>query len=205
MIKIVEDAYLFKGALSEEQQRAMIALYKDNLAHFYVPKLKSGHPMSLKMACFGHHWSALDYKYHQTRTDADMEDVKAFPDFLQQWAEPFSLACFPNEKPEWDICIANYYGLTSRLGMHSDNSESGASLQGKPIVSFSVGADCIFKFGGPNRNDSYVDVRLSGGDAFVFGGSARKNYHGVSKIFLGASPFNNDLDFGRLNFTLRKL
>ena len=89
--------------------------------------------------------------------------------------------------------------------MHVDNSETQDSLRGKPIVSFSVGASCIFTFGGFNRRDSGLDIRLDSGDAFIFGGASRLRYHGVSKILTTANPFNDDLNGGRLNFTLRKL
>jgi len=205
MIEISKGAYLFRGALSLEQQQRLVSWYKDSIDDFYRPRLKSGSYMNLRMNCLGHHWSAVDYEYHDVRIDADEKPTQPMPEYLQEWATPFSTACFKEYYPEWDICIANYYRPGGSLGMHSDNSETPPSLAGKPVVSFSVGADCIFQFGGCRRRDPHQDVRLSSGDVFVFGGVARTNYHGVSKVILTENAFNKELENGRLNITLREL
>ena len=71
------------------------------------------------------------------------------------------------------------------MGLHQDKDE--VSLD--PVVSFSVGDVCVFRFGNTvNRHRPFTDVDLSSGDLFVFGGAARLAYHGVTKIIPGIAP-----------------
>ena len=80
-----------------------------------------------------------------------------------------------------DICIVNWYGAASRMGLHQDKDESPASLErGAPVVSISIGDTAKFLFGGVKRRDPVETLLLQSGDAFVFGGPARLRYHGVS-------------------------
>jgi alkylated DNA repair protein (DNA oxidative demethylase) len=101
--------------------------------------------------------------------------------------------------------IANHYEAGKhKLGMHADNSESKAALDMEhPVVSISVGASCIFKIGDPVHN-----ILLHSGDILIFGGPARLDKHGVAKVYdEGWSLYHTigkNLDYGRLNLTLRK-
>ena len=71
------------------------------------------------------------------------------------------------------------------MGLHQDKDE--VSLD--PVVSFSIGDACVFRFGNTvNRNRPFTDVDLRSGDLFVFGGPARLAYHGVTKIIPGTAP-----------------
>ena len=85
-----------------------------------------------------------------------------------------------------DICIVNWYRTGSRMGLHKDKDESDASLSsGAPVVSISLGDTGKFLFGGLRRRDPVETILLKSGDAFVFGGPARLNYHGVARILRG--------------------
>jgi alkylated DNA repair protein (DNA oxidative demethylase) len=65
--------------------------------------------------------------------------------------------------------------------MHEDNDE----LVDEPVVSFSVGHSCIFRFGNTDhRGKPYTDVVLDSGDAVVFGRASRYAFHGVPKLLL---------------------
>ena len=168
--------FLFKNVLKETQIQQLINVYDNNQCGFYRPVLSSGSRMSLKMNCLGHHWDAKDYKYYNNRTDVDGEAVKKIPQEIIDIAKPFSLQAFPNHIPNWDICIINHYNpYQSKLGMHRDNSESKEMLEiGHPIVSFSIGASCLFTYG-PKRN-VYDEIKLDNGDVLLMGNENRLYY-----------------------------
>lgn len=206
-LQILTDVFHFAKALNDTEQNLLLRNYLEHKDHLYVPRLKSGHSMNLQMVSLGKHWSAVDYQYHESRVDHDQVPVKSHPDILNIIAQRRSKECFPYHSAEWDICIMNYYDGTSTLGYHQDNSESKEALKiGHPVVSFSIGASCIFRIGCNFRNGPYKDIQLDHGDVLVFGGSARMAYHGVMKILPtdDSTAFLKELNGGRVNFTLRR-
>lgn len=204
--KVYEETFHYQAGLSYWEQKSLVKMYLQMQDTLYVPKLKSGHSMNLKMTCLGSHWSAKDYHYHEVRKDIDNQPVLPFNPTLTKLADRFLRASFPSYSHGLDIAICNYYAPSSTLGLHKDNSESKESLdRGDPIVSFSVGASCDFQMGGLNRYDPLKTIKLNSGDVLVFGGSDRLRYHGVNKIHRSDAPFQKFLNHGRINFTLRKL
>ena len=100
-----------------------------------------------------------------------------------------------------DVALVNYYDEKARMGMHADRDERSLA----PVVSLSLGATCIFRFGNiHNRNRPWTDVELETGDLFVFGGQARLAYHGVPRTLPGTGRPEIGLSAGRLNITLRE-
>ncbi|CNJ22224.1 Alpha-ketoglutarate-dependent dioxygenase AlkB [Mycobacterium tuberculosis] len=84
--------------------------------------------------------------------------------------------------------------------MHQDKDE----IVDAPVVSFSVGDSCLFRFGNnDNRGNPYTDIRLASGDVFVFGAASRFAYHGVPKLFPATAPDGCGVEHGRLNITVR--
>jgi len=205
--KVYEETFYYQSALSYLEQKSLVKMYLKMRDTFYIPKLKSGHSMNLKMTCLGLHWSAKDYSYNDIRKDVDNQPVLPFDPILTQLADRFLHSSFPHYSHGLDIAICNYYAPSSTLGLHKDDSESLESLnRGDPIVSFSVGATCNFQMGGLKRSNPLKTIELNSGDVLVFGGTDRLRYHGVNKIKSSIlSPFSSFLNNGRVNFTLRKL
>lgn len=204
--KIYDETFHYHAGLTWLEQKALVKIFRKIQNTFYIPKLKSGRSMNLKMTCLGSHWSAEDYKYHETRKDFDQQPVLPLDPILTQLASKFTQLAFPQYNKGWDVAICNYYENGSTLGLHKDNSESSESLlAGDPIVSFSVGSCCDFQMGGLVRSDPIKIIKLVSGDVLIFGGQDRLRYHGVSKVYKYHSPFHQFLNQGRLNFTLRKL
>lgn len=194
----LEGVIVFENGLDLDQQAILRKIYEQNKELLYRPTLRSGHQMNLQMLCFGKHWSAKDYRYHNDRIDVDQKLTPAMPDDLEKIANKFSLQSFPSYIPTWNIAIMNYYNATSTLGMHVDNSESEKTLRmGHPVVSFSLGAESIFRIGGLQKTDPTIDIVLRNGDVLVMGGPARLRYHGIVKVM-------TDKYIERINFTLRK-
>ena len=171
-------------------------------AGFYTPIVRGGHPMSVRMLCLGRHWNARTYAYEDRRSDIDGLPVPALPDDLTAIASRIASEAGFTITP--DLCIVNWYGTSSRMGLHQDKDESPHSLtEGLPVISLSIGDTALFLFGGLRRRDPIEKIPLESGDAFVFGGPARLRYHGVSRILPGTAPTGLPFE-GRLNLTFRK-
>lgn len=168
----------------------------------YVPIVRGGGRMHVRMLCLGRHWNGRSYQYETTRTDFDQQPVPPLPDAFRALAREIAGAVGMSIDP--DVCILNYYDAEGRMGLHQDKDESAASIAGgAPVVSVSLGDTARFLFGGPKRRDPIEATRLESGDAFVFGGPARLRYHGVARIVPGTAPPGLGLT-GRFNLTFRQ-
>jgi alkylated DNA repair protein (DNA oxidative demethylase) len=163
--------------------------------------------MSVGMVGLGWHW--YPYRYSRTRDDGDGGRAPEFPPWLGRlgrqavadaWEVDPSVAADP-EGFDPDVGLVNWYGPTSKMGMHVDADE----VVPAPVVSFSMGMTCVFRFGNPaGRGRPWSDVPLESGDVIVFGGPSRLAYHGVPRLTPGTDdPVVGNLP-GRLNVTVRQ-
>lgn len=203
--RVADGALWLKGWLSIDEQQALIERCRTLMeapAGGYVPTVRGGGLMHVRMLCLGRHWNPLTYRYEATRAD---RDGLAVPEIPQEWvalasqvAADAGFTCRP------DVCLINFYAGDGRMGVHQDKDESPASIAaGAPIVSLSLGETARFLFGGLKRRDPLQPLLLESGDAFVFGGPARLRYHGVSRIVPGTAPAALGLR-GRFNLTFRQ-
>ncbi len=169
----------------------------------YVPTVRGGGKMHVRMLCLGRHWNGKTYQYEPTRSDYDGLDAPPLPSSFQELAA--EIARDVGMTLTADVCILNYYAVEDgRMGLHQDKDESASSLAaGLPVVSVSLGDTARFQFGGLKRRDPVQTIALESGDAFVFGGPSRLRYHGVSRIIPATAPADLDLD-GRFNLTFRQ-
>src|SRR5215813_614215 len=176
--------------LSQDRQRALVDECRalvDGPVPAYVPTVRGGGKMHVRMLCLGRHWNGKTYTYEPTRSDFDDLPAPALPpDFIALARE---LAALAGMSLAPDLCILNYYDAEGRMGLHQDKDESVRSLEaGLPVVSVSLGDTARFLFGGLRRKDPVEPRPLESGDAFVFGGPSRLRYHGVSRIIPGTAP-----------------
>jgi DNA oxidative demethylase len=188
-----------------DEQRALVATCRalvDGPVPAYVPVVRGGGQMHVRMLCLGRHWNGKTYAYESTRSDFDGLPAPPLPESFVQLARTLAQAAGFAFAP--DICIVNVYGADGRMGLHQDKDESAASLAaGRPVVSVSLGDTARFLFGGMTRRDP-IEVRmLESGDALVFGGPSRLRYHGVTRIVPGSGPRELGLE-GRFNLTFRQ-
>ena len=168
----------------------------------YVPVVRGGGTMHVRMLCLGRHWNGMTYRYEATRSDFDNLPAPPLPDTFRLLAA--ELAGAANMSLAADVCILNYYDARGRMGLHQDKDESQESIAaGLPVVSISLGDTATFLFGGARRREPVQTMPLESGDAFVFGGEARLRYHGVSRIVPASAPPGLALS-GRFNLTLRR-
>jgi DNA oxidative demethylase len=191
--------------LSLDEQRMVAARCHDIMdgpSGGYVPTVRGGGKMRVRMVCLGRHWNPLTYRYEDTRADYDRAPVAPVPVEFATLAS--RIATEAGFRFEPDICLINWYGVDGRMGLHQDKDESQSSIAaGAPVVSISIGDTARFLFGGLRRRDPVDVIHLESGDAFVFGGPARLRYHGVSRILPGTAPSELGIS-GRFNLTFRR-
>jgi len=116
--------------------------------------------------------------------------------------QDFAVRCavrsgFPRFRP--DSCHINRYQTGTKLGLHQDRHEVDMS---QPIVSISLGLECVFLLGGLQRTDATKRMLLEHGDVIVWGGPSRLRFHGVLPLRPGHHPLTGPY---RYNLTFRKI
>jgi DNA alkylation damage repair protein AlkB len=204
-MQIAPGAFHFRRCLSLDRQRAIADRCRelvDGAVPAYVPVVRGGGKMHVRMLCLGRHWNGQTYRYEPTRSDFDDLPAPPLPEEFGRLAG--EIAASAGMSLDADLCILNYYDAEGRMGLHQDKDESAESIAaGLPVVSVSIGDTARFLFGGLKRRDAVEAMLLESGDAFVFGGPARLRYHGVSRIAPNTAPKELGLD-GRFNLTFRK-
>jgi DNA alkylation damage repair protein AlkB len=204
-VEIGPGAFHLERYLTVADQRALVGQCRalvDGVVPAYVPVVRGGGTMHVRMLCLGRHWNGQTYAYEATRSDFDNLPAPPLPDNLEQLARDIARSVGMRLAP--DLCILNYYNADGRMGLHQDKDESERSIAaGLPVVSVSLGDTARFLFGGLRRKEPVEPRMLESGDAFVFGGPARLRFHGVSRIIPDTAPPELDLA-GRFNLTFRQ-
>jgi alkylated DNA repair protein (DNA oxidative demethylase) len=204
-VEIAPGAHHLMHYLSLERQIALVERCRnllDGAVPAYVPIVRGGGRMHVRMLCLGRHWNAQTYQYEATRGDYDNLPAPDLPEEFRTLAREIGESV--GMPIEADLCILNYYDGEGRMGLHQDKDEGKQSIEaGVPVVSVSLGDTARFLFGGLKRREPISAFPLESGDAFVFGGPSRLRYHGVSRITPGTAPAPLGLT-GRFNLTLRQ-
>lgn len=184
-----------------EAQAALVADIRAVVAAapLFVPEMpRTGKPMSVRMTNCGPLGWVTDrtggYRYQPTHPVTG-DPWPAIPQALiDLWTEVSGCPGPP------EACLVNFYDDTARMGLHQDRDETDFSA---PVVSVSLGDQCLFRIGGTARNDPTRSFRLSSGDVVVLGGESRLVFHGVDRIYPGTSTLLKN--GGRINLTLRRV
>ena len=215
---VAPGAVLLPGWLDPEAQRSLAEACRQwgaDAGGFRSPRMPRGGVMSVQIACLGWHW--YPYRYSRYVDDDDGRPVPPFPDGLGDLsrraaadagavdsrikAKTDAVAETGAHEYQPDVALINWYAPGSHMGMHVDRDERSPS----PVVSFSVGDSCTFRFGTPaGRGRPWTDVVLQSGDVFVFGGPSRLAYHGVPRVIQGTGAPALGVGGGRFNITVRQ-
>jgi alkylated DNA repair protein (DNA oxidative demethylase) len=202
---VAPGACVLEGFLAGDEQRTLADRCRQLVeadVGAYVPTVRGGGKMRVRLLCLGRHWNPLSYTYEAARSDFDGKPVPGLPPDLAALGRRAATAAGFDFEP--DICLINWYGADGRMGLHQDKDESRRALEaGFPVVSLSIGDTARFLFGGLRRRDPVESLLLQSGDGFVFGGPARLRYHGVARILPGTAP-PEVAGQGRLNLTFRQ-
>ncbi len=124
----------------------------------------------------------------------------AIPTLIHQIALEAAQSCALRIRPE--TALVNWYDEDSQLGLHQDRTESTDA----PVISISIGDDCVFIVGGPQRSDPRRKITLKSGDVFIMGAEHRFVFHGIEKIVPGTAPSTLGLkQSGRFNINIRQV
>jgi alkylated DNA repair protein (DNA oxidative demethylase) len=158
-----------------------------------------GRRMSVAMTnCGALGWvtDARGYRYAAIDPDSGLSWPALPAGFADFAADAASAAGVARFSP--DACLINRYEPGARMAPHQDIDETDFSA---PIVSISLGMPAIFLWGGLERGDPKRRVALQHGDVVVWGGPARKNFHGIAPLTAAAHPATGA---ARFNITFRK-
>ncbi len=168
-------------------------------APLYTPAMpKTGKEMSVRMTNCGELGWVTDkergYRYQATHPVTGEPWPPIPQTLLDLWRE---VADHP-QPPQ--ACLVNFYSDKAKMGQHQDRDETDFSA---PVVSVSLGDDCLFRVGGTKRADPTQSFRLRSGDVVVLGGTSRLAFHGVDRIYPSTSTLLKT--GGRINLTLRRV
>lgn len=208
-IKILSDgAYHIPNFLSVEEQIALLETCRQGLRELRAKGYDLEHPqtmsgeMKVGVASLGWWWT-LKHGYFPARVPVQ----KLVYDLSQRAVARVNLT--PLGSIETVSAIMQHYDCqripSIKLGLHRDDSEDESlfGTEAPPVVSFSLGCTATFLWGGVERVTPIERVELLSGDAVVFGGRSRLNYHGIAKIFPSTEPGFLETH-GRLNITVRQ-
>ncbi|OAY78054.1 Alpha-ketoglutarate-dependent dioxygenase AlkB, partial [Ananas comosus] len=219
---------LLKGFIGHDDQASFSLIIKIcrelgiGAGGFYTPGYSDGAKLHLLMMCLGKNWDPETSSYEEKRFfDGAIPPeiprlfkrlvenaIRASHDFLVQEEGVKNV----EEELPWmspDICIANFYSNSGKLGLHQDKDESKSSLvKGLPVVSFSLGDSAEFLYGVERDAAKAERIELESGDVLLFGGKSRNIFHGVPCIKPKTAPKrlieDSNLRPGRLNLTFRQ-
>ena len=194
-------ASYFPGWLDQKGQEKLRDIVRGLLtdAPLYRPVMpRTGKPLSVRMTNFGKLGWISDrqgYRY-DTRHPVTGDAWPAIPgDILAIWRQ-----LTPDNTPDPDACLVNYYDSDAKMGLHQDRDEADLT---QPVLSISLGDDAMFRLGQTTRGGKTLGFRLKSGDVFLLQGEDRLAYHGISRIYPGTSTLLER--GGRINLTLRKV
>lgn len=200
MITLQPGLLYHPGLLDRAAQERLIEAIRDvvRAAPLFTPVMPgTGKPFSVRMTnCGPLGWvsdrAGYRYQPHHPGTGAPWPAMPAI--LLDLWRR---IAHTPHP-PE--ACLVNYYAASARMGLHQDRDEADLSA---PVVSVSLGAGALFRYGGVARSDPTRSVRLNSGDVVIIGGESRLAFHGIDRLYPGTSTLVPE--DGRINLTLRRV
>ena len=199
MLTLKPGLRLYKTALDRAAQEDLLADLREILreAPLFQPVMpRTAKAFSVRMSnCGPLGWvsDVSGYRYQPTHPETGRPWPPMPESLLSLWRD---LAAY--DAPP-DACLINLYDAQARMGPHQDRDEVDFDA---PILSISLGDSCRFRHGGATRGGPTQALRLDSGDILVFGGPARKMFHGVDRIFPGSSTLLSPP--GRINLTLRR-
>ncbi len=200
MIELAPGLTHVPNYLDRAQQQAMVDDVRAvvRAAPLFVPTMpRTGKPFSVRMTnCGTLGWvsdrGGYRYQPHHPATGQPWSPIPST--VMRAWRDLAACAVEP------EACLVNFYDREARMGLHRDADEQALDA---PVISLSLGDDCLFRFGGLERNGPTKSIRLQSGDAVVIGGASRLCYHGVDRLYPGTSTLL--AGEGRINLTLRRI
>lgn len=198
----IPDPHYFPGDLDRDQQEELLSSIREIVHHaplFHPVMPRSGKPFSVRMTnCGALGWvsdkNGYRYQDHHPVTGKPWPNIP--PSLISLWKRHVS----PDILPQ--ACLINFYDADAKMGLHQDRDEEKSAFD-IPVLSISLGDDCVFRYGRTVRKGGTKALTLKSGDVVILGGETRLAYHGVTKIIPGTSTLLKGN--GRVNLTLRRV
>ena len=199
MVELQPGLIYHPGWFDRAGQEALLAELRAivRAAPLFTPRMpRTGQPFSVRMSnCGPLGWvsDTAGYRYQprHPETGENWPDIPA--SLLTLWENVAASPLAP------EACLINFYEAGARMGLHQDRDELEFSA---PVVSVSLGATALFRYGGEDRRGPTRSVRLQSGDVVVIGGVSRLCFHGIDRLYPGTSTLvPGD---ARINLTLRR-
>lgn len=198
MEELAPGIFLFQRYIDEEMVYKVVKSAEAEIPfrHMVTPGGKRINVAGISMGDCGWYSDRRGYRYEKTDPITGKKWPK-IPDHISKITTDAAYkAGFPNFVP--DSCFINKYEPGVRLTAHIDQDEVDFSM---PIVSISIGVSAIFQVFGKKRGGKSLNIQLNSGDLLIFGGPARRTYHGVKKLEEQSHPLTGNI---RYNLTFRK-
>lgn len=198
--KLAHPGLTILPGFAAEAAPALMAAVREIAAHAPFRRMKTpgGKEMSAAMTnCGAVGWvsDAKGYRYQASDpyTGLPWPMMPAiFRDLAQRAAQAGGFAGFAP-----DVALINRYEPGAKMSLHQDVDEQDFSA---PIVSVSLGLPAMFLWGGAKRADKAARIELASGDVLVWGGPARRYFHGIAPVKAGTHPLTGA---ARVNLTFR--
>ena len=198
MEELIPGVFLFQSYIDEELFMETVKSVTEEIPfrHMVTPGGKKINVAGSSMGTCGWYSDRRGYRYEMS----DPVTGKEWPAIPDHIASIITNAAAKAGFKDFiaDSCFINQYAPDVRLTAHIDQDEVDFS---QPIVSVSLGVSAIFQIFGENRGGKAMNIPLNSGDLLIFGGPARRLYHGVKKLSHSTHPLTGDK---RINLTFRK-
>ncbi len=187
--------------LNAQKQQELLKIVRKAVAEapLFTPRLpRTGKEMSVRMTNLGNLGWVTDQQHGYRYQDTHPVTGKPWPPMPRMLIDLWSDVSAYGTEPE--ACLVNFYDSGAKMGMHQDRDEETFDV---PVVSISLGDECMFRVGGTARGGKTVGFKLCSGDVMMLSSPSRLAYHGVSRIYPGTSPLLKN--GGRINLTLRRV
>lgn len=178
---LASGAVLLGGFAKAEAQALLRAVESvAGQAPFRQYRTAGGGLMAAAMtSCGSYGWISDGHGYRYVRTDPlTGRSWPVMPAVFSTLAERAAQAAgYAGYVPQCGLI--NRYGAGAGMGLHQDRDERNMKA---PVVSVSLGLSAIFQWGGARRQDARRNVPLHHGDVVVWGGSSRRNFHGILPV-----------------------
>ena len=198
MEELAPGVFIFKSFVDEDlfYDAVKVAINEIPFRHMVTPGGKKINVAGISMGDCGWYSDRSGYRYEKI----DPITGKAWPPI------PVNISYIVSEAAQKagfsnfiaDSCFINRYEPGVRLTAHIDQDEVDFE---QPIVSVSLGASAMFQIFGEKRSGKPMNIPLHSGDLLIFGGPARRHYHGVKKLTPQSHPLTGNL---RINLTFRR-
>ncbi|KAJ2339193.1 hypothetical protein GGF43_006698 [Coemansia sp. RSA 2618] len=144
-------------------------------------------------------WCTLGWQYNWSTKMYDL-GASAFDSELNELMQAIAVAITRPASTAGGVCgdngydgsqfvsqagIINYYDERTTMAGHVDTTEDNMDA---PLISLSIGLDCVYLIGGPTRDTPPTPVMLRSGDVLAMCGESRLAFHGVPRVLAGTSP-----------------